>query len=423
MNNSLLKNKDLFKKIVRIGVAESISAVGDWVTMMAVLTLIVFRGNGSVAQSSGIFLAGLLPILPASLIAGKLCDRFDRKKLMIFSQILSAVVVSGLVFTDNLILIYILLGLEAVTISVMTPARQSALPLLVEKDELTQANAFLQQLSALVKIGAPMLAGLVLTVLTPHQAILLDIASFLVAAFILRGLPELKTSQIVKSEGNPQPIGQGGFFDGFKQAPALKVLFILIFAGIFVIVGFDVLSSVFIRDILNQDEKFMGLAVGMIGLGTLLASVLLLARKGQQNHWRDIVAGILLLAVIPFSLAVVVPFGGSVLASIVTLAGCLIGGIGNGLLNIQSGTLLQTLTPRELLGRTSGAFQSTVVAGQLLGTVLTPLLAPDISAMLPYFSVSTAGLLLLAGLLILQLKWWERKMRVKTTHQIEEVVK
>ncbi len=423
MNQIIFNNKELRSRILRIGIAESISAVGDWITMMAVLALLVFRGNGGVAASSGIFLAGLLPILPASLIAGKLCDRFDRKKLMIVSQLLSAVVVSGLVFAERTWVIYTLLALEAVTISIMTPARQSALPLLVSRDELTHANAFLQQLAAIVKIGAPMLAGLVLTVLNPHQAILLDVASFLIAAFILRGLPVLRTPRSAENESTLLPARQAGILDGFRQAPGLKVLFISIFCGVFVIVGFDVLSSVFIRDVLGQNESFMGLTVGLIGLGTLVSSGLLLMRKAAVNHWKDIAVGILLLAVIPFSLALVTPLGSSMTARVVVLAGCLVGGIGNGLINIQAGTLLQTLSPVESLGQISGAFQSTVVAGQLLGTVLTPLLVPDAASMKAYFIISTTALVLLAVFLILQLKWWERRAPLEPTHQTGEVVK
>ncbi len=55
----LLKNRTL----VTIGVAESISGIGDWITMMAIFAILVFRGTGGVAESSGIFMAGLLPTL------------------------------------------------------------------------------------------------------------------------------------------------------------------------------------------------------------------------------------------------------------------------------------------------------------------------------------------------------------------------
>lgn len=374
--------------------------------MMAVLALLVFRGEGGVNQSSGIFLAGILPMIPAGILAGKLCDRFDRRKLMIASQLLSALVVVGLIFTENQIVVYTLLALEAVTLSVMVPARQSSLPTLVAKNELTQANAFLQQLSALVKIGAPMLAGLVLTVFTPHQAIIFDVISFLISALILRGLPSLPPRAAMKGQ-NPDPLPvqkNSGVISVLSRNPGLRLLFLTTFCGVFILIGFDVLSSVFIRDVLGRSERFMGLLIGLIGVGTLLSSGFLISRRRLANRWMDVVNGLFLLAVIPLSFLLVSVVSDPLLAGAIALTGCLVGGFGNGLLNIQAGTLLQTLTLLESLGSVSGAFQSSLVVGQLLGTVAIPLLVPGITQMNPFFLISTFALVCLAGILRLQLK-------------------
>lgn len=410
MNASMKTNKELFKKLVRIGLAESISAVGDWITMMAVLALLVFRGEGGVTQSSGIFLAGILPMIPAGILAGKLCDRFDRRKLMITSQVLSALVVVGLVFSENQIIIYSLLALEAVTLSVMVPARQSSLPMLVSKEELTRANAFLSQLSALVKIGAPMLAGLVLTVFTPHQAIIFDVISFLLSALILRGLPALPPqAKIRELDPNPSSAHTGSSVKSvLLHNPGLQLLFLTTFCGVFILIGFDVLSSVFIRDILGRSERFMGLLIGLIGVGTLLSSWFLISRRRTGNRWMDVVIGLLLLAVIPLNFLLTIVVSDPIIAGAIALTGCLVGGFGNGLLNIQAGTLLQTLTPLESLGSVSGGYQSSLVVGQLLGTILIPLLVQGTAQMGPFFLISTAALICLAGFLRLQLKAWKR---------------
>ena len=163
MNSKILKNRSL----VLIGVAETVSGIGNWITMMAVFAMVVFNREGTIVQSSAIFLAGLVPTLIASPIAGWLSDRYDRKRLMIVSEILSGIVTTVLIFTQSLSLIYIILALQAITISIMAPARQAAVPDLVEKTQLSQANAFLQQLSGLTKIFAPMFAGMLLTVSNP----------------------------------------------------------------------------------------------------------------------------------------------------------------------------------------------------------------------------------------------------------------
>ena len=57
----------------------------------------------------------------------------------------------------------------------MMPARQASVPQLVARDDLTQANALLQQLAGFVKIGAPILGGVIVAGLGPERAMLLDI--------------------------------------------------------------------------------------------------------------------------------------------------------------------------------------------------------------------------------------------------------
>ncbi|HEX9013800.1 MAG TPA: MFS transporter, partial [Anaerolineaceae bacterium] len=163
------------RPLLILGISESVSNTGSWVTMMAVYAMLVFQGKGGLAESSGVFLAGLLPMLVFSPAAGWLCDRFDRRKLMIGSELLSGAVIGGLIFARQPAVIYALLALQAVTTALMTPARQAVVPQVVPPEELTRANAFLQQLAGIIKIAAPSLAGLVLTLLSPHQAIILDV--------------------------------------------------------------------------------------------------------------------------------------------------------------------------------------------------------------------------------------------------------
>ncbi len=387
--------------IVTLGIAESVSAIGDWITMMAVFALLVFRGNGGVAQSSGIFLAGLLPTLPASLVAGWLCDRYDRKNLMIGSLVLSGLIVSGLIFTENLILIYALLALQAISVSMMTPARASILPDILPKEDLTRANAFLQQLSSLVKIGAPILAGGILAVVSPHQAIILDVASFFLAAGLLTRLPKLPPRNITPVQSPRMVESSASVTPQTASSPAasllrgnsrLQLVYITGFLCILVLISFDVLCAVYFRDVLLEGEQYMGMAIGLIGAGTLVSTIVLMRKSHRNDPWRDVVIGIILLAIIPVALAM----GGLIsdigTLRIIVLAACLVGGVGNGFVHVQMVTLLQTLAPAGMLGRASGLFQSVAVAGQLIGLLLTPLLVPGLLTMSNFFLVAAISL-------------------------------
>ena len=394
-------------RILILGLSSLISGIGNWITMMAVLAMLVFRGTGGVLESSAIFLSGLLPMLVASPAAGWLADRFDRKNLMILSEVAAGLSVVGLIFTDNIFLIYGMLAIQAVFVSLMIPARQAGLPALVEENELTQTNAFFQQLSGVVKIIAPMLAGFVLTVLTPHQAILLDVASFGISALILSRLPALQPRTIAGTaqENDPEKDagrGEPAWRKAFRTIPSLKWLFISIFLGITVIMGLDVLSSVYIRDVLAGNEQFYGLMVGMIGVGTFAITLVLMFRRGAANPWKELVIGIFMLAGIPAVMVISdVWIDNNTVARGLVLAGSLLGGVGNGLLVVQMNTLLQTLSPRDLLGRLVGLFEATAVAGQLISVLVIPVLVPGLMTMAVFLGVSS-GLLFMLGLFILQ---------------------
>jgi MFS family permease len=383
-----------------LGFAESVSGVGSWITALAIYALIVFRGSGDVLESSGVLLAGLGPMLLCSPVAGWLCDRFDRKRLMIASEVLSGLVVAALIFTTRLELIYALLALQAVAGSLMSPARQSAIPALVDRADLTRANALLQQLASLVKIGAPILAGGVLTVLSPHAALVLDVVSFALSALILTRLPALPPGgRPAPATAAPAAVPAPGpsLAAGLRAAPRLRLLLGTGFAVTLTIMGFDVLAPVYTRDVLRGGEALFGTLIGLIGLGSVTAAAGLFWRKGARDPWADLVRGLALLGAVPLALtgAALLPDAG--LARLLVMAGCLVGGLGNGLLNVQAGTLLQTLAPAGLLGRVSGLFQSMLVGGQLVAIVLTPLLVPTLLPAAAYLGISGLALLALAG--------------------------
>jgi MFS family permease len=383
------------RTLIIIGAAESISGIGDWITMMAVLAMLVFRGGGGVMASSGVFMAGLLPTLVVSPVAGWLVDRFNRKTLLIGSQLLAGLVVSGLFFTTQIELIYVILALEAVVLSVITPTRQAVIPDLVSRDDYARANAFLQQLAGLVKVFAPVIAGMVLSVMDPHTAILFDVASFLLAAGILTFLPSLPVHSETREPGNKNQTVS--LKTVWQKLPQLQLLFSGVFIAILAIVGFDVLSSVYVRDVLHQGEKIYGFAISLVGIGSLCATMVLMLRKTAKNPWIDIIMGFSLLTVIPLALVIAFQFEDASVALYMLMMACFIGGIGNGLVHVQIGTIMQLVTPGAILGQVGGWLQSVMVAGQLVGLILTPVFVPGLVTMQAYF----AGMLVLMGMLIL----------------------
>lgn len=377
--------------------------------MMAIFSLVIFKGEGSVTESGLIYLVGLLPALIFSPVAGWLCDHFDRKKLMIISEVLSGVAVSGIIFTESLTLLYVLLALQAISGSMMTPARQSSVPQVVDREQLTQANAFLQQISSVVKIFGPVLAGAVLGVMNAHQAVILDVVSYFLSAGILMLLPSLIPTQAVqqiRGTDNKQK-----WTDQFNELlhldSTLKLLFGMAFMAILGIVSIDILASIFTRDVLFSGESYFGLLIGMIGFGTLVGAATLMLSKKVSNPWRDVIGGFALMALLPACMAAGYHVHNLELIRYVTIPVCVVAGFGMGRKLVQDNTLIQTLSPAVMLGRVSGLYQSTIIAAQLIGTILTSALVPVLIPVDAYFGWVTMLILavsLLGGLFLWRMK-------------------
>src|SRR4029078_8457360 len=88
-----------------------------------------------------------LPQVTIGLVAGVYVDRWDRRKLMIASDVLRAALVLGFVLVsslDTLWLLYVLAFAQAAIGTFFTPARTALIPSVVEKPGLMAANSLSQ---------------------------------------------------------------------------------------------------------------------------------------------------------------------------------------------------------------------------------------------------------------------------------------
>ncbi|GCE13806.1 MFS transporter [Tengunoibacter tsumagoiensis] len=388
------------RAVAVLAASQSVSGIGNWITMLSLFSIIVFYGHGSVLQTSGVLLAGYAPMILCSPLAGWLCDRFNRKWIMIASEVCSGLAVVGIILSRRLELIYALLVLQSASSSFLPPATQSALPTVVEKTELTQANALLQQISSGIKIGAPLLAGFLLSFLSPQQAMILDVISYALSALILSTLPALppqraqQTSATENGETLPTP-GMRVFL------PQLVILFVMTFFLVLILGCFDLLAPTFIRDTLKQQASTFGLLIACVGLGAVIGSLWLLVRKGKPHYWRDIILGVILLTMLPGATVLASFAPAPLLALMIMVIGCLVGGVGQGFSLVQSGTLLQLLAPGTMLGRVSGIFQSTMAVAQLICLLGIPWIVPIYLSITAIFLISAIAMALLTVITIL----------------------
>ncbi|MEK6302695.1 MAG: MFS transporter [Acidobacteriota bacterium] len=171
----------------RLFIGQLISQTGDWFNSVALFTLLLHLTGSSEAVGL-VLIIKLMPTFLASPLAGVAADRFNRKTIMIVSDVICGCVVLGFLFIDRpdqVWLAYLLAAVEILSASFLEPAKSAAIPSLVSQDELISANALSSaSWSVTLAMGAA-LGGLVTASFGRNTAFIIDSSSFFIsAAFI-----------------------------------------------------------------------------------------------------------------------------------------------------------------------------------------------------------------------------------------------
>lgn len=180
----LLRENTSFR---RLWTGTVISLFGDWFNTIALYSLILTL-SGSEFALGAVFITKMLPWALASPAAGILADRFNRRRLMIISDLLRAVVVLGFLAVDEpseVILIYLLTTAQVVLGSVFQPAKSASVPNIVKREHLVTANTIMAATwSVLLAIGAAA-GGFAVEYLGLKAVFIMDSLSYVVSAWFI----------------------------------------------------------------------------------------------------------------------------------------------------------------------------------------------------------------------------------------------
>jgi len=149
----LLKNPD-FRKM---WVAQFITGIGDWLIIGILMPMVTALSGGSSMAVAGILIAKILPALLLSSFVGVFIDHFDRRKIMIATDLVRIVLTLFLLFTNSLAAIYLVVFLLELVALFFWPARNSLIPHMVDDSDVSVANSFMyttQQAAMIVGLAA-----------------------------------------------------------------------------------------------------------------------------------------------------------------------------------------------------------------------------------------------------------------------------
>ncbi len=339
-----------------------VSQLGDWFNLIASASLVA-NLSGTGTAISYLFLARFLPLFLFSPLAGVLADRYERRQIMIASDLLrGATVLSFLLIREpgQVWLLYVLTFLQFALSAIFTPARSAVLANVVRRDELVPANA-LDSLtwSTMLAFGA-LLGGIVAATLGLAQAFILDALTFVLSALLIS-----RIAGPIRAEQTT--VSQGGFFeflDGLrylrKHSFILGVSLVkaggaLAWGAINVLeisYATDIFSLEFSADgasfaaSIDSSTAVLGLIYAVSGLGTGLGPLVLRRWLGDapiRQRWAiSLGFGLLTLGLLLLSIAPTLGF-----FSLATL----IRTIGSGTIWVFSAAMLQMVVPDRFRGR------------------------------------------------------------------------
>jgi DHA3 family macrolide efflux protein-like MFS transporter len=341
-----------------------VSSLGDRVHQVALVFLVTRATNSSPLALGLVFAAMTVPSFLVGPVAGALVDRWDRKRVMVGSDLIRAAIVVTIPLASmvHIGLVVALVFVLAVVSSFFRPARVAAMPQVVADEDLLTANSAMfiaDTASDLVGYG---LGGLFVAFLGPALALAfwLDGASYLASAVLVAAvaIPRLVPAVGAGGAGGAGSAGsavaapslRAELATGWRFLRAQTVLFATTIQAAIAELGFGALTAL-------SPLLVAGLALGSIdapmayglfemsmGVGLVAGGVVLGGMATRLPKGPTIIAAFTLMGVTLMALTAT----GSL--PIVLGLACLVG-VGNVFFSVPSQTIFQQRTPGELLGR------------------------------------------------------------------------
>jgi MFS family permease len=265
-----------------------------------------YQETGTITQFALTILFIYLPKVIVSPIAGVLVDRWNRRQAMIMSDTVSGlitIVAMGLVFTDSLQVwhIYLAVIISSTFNAFQLPAYTAAIAQLVPKEKLSRANGMVQASSAIAKIAAPFVAGLLMELIRLEGILILDCLTFFFALITLASVPFPKFKPTVMAK--KKIIGQIGRemisgWDYIAVRPGLLWLLSFIAISYFT----SGMLEVVLWPLLYQpgSTEQLGLVLSIGGCGMLVGSLLMSVWEGPSNRVTTILGFVFFQGIIVF---------------------------------------------------------------------------------------------------------------------------
>lgn len=370
--------KDLFKirDFRYLWTGQVVSDFGDSMTSLA-LMLLVLELTDSISALATMAIILAIPSLTFGLVAGVYIDRFDRRKIMIYSDLLRGIFVLGFLFVDSpdkVWILYVIGFIQAAIGTFFTPARSALLPNLIDEDLLLSANSISQTSNIIFRMLGTGAAGALVSLLGNFSYIfMIDSATFILSLLLLtriayRGVPKQSDDDITPSLIFRQ------IKEGLSITFSNRILSGAILGFSLTMLGIGAINILLVPLIVNDlqisETWFAGIELAQTSAMIISGSIFaVLASRFKPTNILSIS-----LTLFGFSIALLaLPTNIWQLLPLFFLFGLMITPI-----QAAGQTIIQTAVPDEVRGRTGSANNALVTTASLISMAAAGLLADAI---------------------------------------------
>jgi MFS family permease len=264
-----------------------ISLIGTWMQSVA-QSWLVYRLTGSSLLLGAVGFANQIPVFLVAPLGGIVADRFNRKRVVIATQVSSmllAFILAILTFTKTVHVahIFVLAALLGGVNAFDIPARQSFLVDMVGKEDLMNAIALNSSMFNGARIIGPAIAGILVTKIGEDWCFFANAVSYIA---VITGLLMMRVTTSRRVSSGP---AFAHLIEGFRFArhtAPIRALLLLLGLVSLVAMPYTVLMPVFADKVLHGGARGLGILMGATGVGALLGALTLATRAGVRGLGR-----------------------------------------------------------------------------------------------------------------------------------------
>lgn len=377
------------KNFIIIVLGQIISLFGNSIQRFS-MSLYLLEFTGSTATFAKVLAISTVPYILFAPIAGRLSDKINRKKIMVYLDFFCAALIGGYALilfkgNDNAFIVGVVMFTLSVCYTLYGPAVVSSIPQIVDEDKLTSANGIINQVGSIVNFVGPILAGVLYGFFGIKIIVLVNAISFLISAMmeLFLNIPDVveereETSNFKKDKLLSVNFVKESFIDMKNTFLYLKrdkiivlgIIFSYALCNIFLVPILSIVAPYFINVLLGLPSEVYGIVEGICVLGMLLGGLWISLKpkiftmKKIHYTYFPMIAGVTLMSILGF-----INLNSYALAGLFAVSGMAIM-LSLSLSNVLTLTFIQKEIPATILGSVS-AFSTaiatiSVAPGQLL---------------------------------------------------------